>query len=83
MAYVTIDVELDEIDTSDLIEHLQSRGYIVSGGKEKSSDTPLAEDLDEAACRLRRGEVEDALYLIARGLGPQFRDLPDAVFKRA
>lgn len=82
MACVTIDVDLDEFDTSELIEQLQARGYIVSGGKEKPKGTPLADDLDEAVCRLRRGEVEDALYLIARGLGPQFRDLPEAVSKR-
>ena len=40
MAYVKIEVDIEEFDDIDLIEELQSRGYVVSDDDEQEKDVP-------------------------------------------
>lgn len=39
MASVTVDIDLDEFDSFDLIEELESRGYVVQGEKSSPVDS--------------------------------------------
>ena len=43
MAYLTIDVEIDEFDDDDLIEELENRGYTVSDKNEEEDDDEVPE----------------------------------------
>lgn len=45
MAYVTVDVDIDEFDDDDLIEELESRGYTV----EKNDDEEVEGDVPETS----------------------------------
>ncbi len=76
---VDVDVSLDDFTDDDLVDELESRGFKVT------PDTGVVEEsarwVGDAAWRLQRGEVEEALHIIARHLGPQMRDLPEAVRK--
>lgn len=40
MAWVTIDVDIEEFDDDDLIEELNRRGYVVSEDEEQEKDVP-------------------------------------------
>ena len=39
MAIVTVDIDLDEFDSFDLIDELESRGYVVHGGTNSPVDS--------------------------------------------
>lgn len=47
MASVTVDIDLDEFDSCDLIEVLESRGYVVQGEKKSSPVDSPPSDLIE------------------------------------
>lgn len=38
MAYITIDVDIDEFDDDDLIEELEDRGYTIDKDEEEDED---------------------------------------------
>jgi hypothetical protein len=75
MATIEVEVYLDEFDDKELIAELKDRGYSISKGY--SSET-----IHDAAWRLSRGEVDDALHILSRILGPGFRGLADACARR-
>ena len=43
MAYITIDVDIDEFDDDDLIEELKSRGYTVGDEDEEEDEDEVPE----------------------------------------
>lgn len=73
---VDVHVDLDDFDTDDLIDELESRGY--TGLKNgKPEEDPIMERLQDAAECLMRGDFDEALIHLSRNLGPDFRSLPD------
>jgi hypothetical protein len=81
MASVYVDVDAGEFDDAELVSELKERGYEVS--KEGGRHGAFAGPIDEAAWRLRRGEIEETLLLLARGLGGAFHDLPNILKRHA
>ena len=64
MAYVNVEIDLDQVDDDDLINELEKRDYVVY---------PIDEDEDEDDSELQNifwryktGYVEDALILLER-----------------
>ncbi|MBA1156902.1 hypothetical protein [Microvirga mediterraneensis] len=76
----SVEVDLGDFEDDELVDELEARGYTVV--KSADSGDQRSAILDDAAWRLSRGDVDDALHILARTLGPQFRDLPELVRKR-
>lgn len=81
MPTATVDVHVDfsDFDEEDLVAHLRHRGYLV----EKPAKTSGEDRRPESEWRLQRGEYGEALYALARELGPAYRDLPRAIEARS
>jgi hypothetical protein len=75
-----VEVDLDDFEDEELVDELEARGYTVVKSAENGDQRSAI--IDDAAWRLQRGDVEDALHILARTLGPQFRDLPEIVRRR-
>ena len=68
MAYVNVDVDLDDFDTNDLIEEIEKRGYSVGGsGAPNPSDMTRIQHLMD--CGLMRDAASEALSFIETQLG--------------
>ena len=57
---VAVDVELDDFDEDDIIEELESRGFVVTKGPEKDND------LSNVAWLLTLNKTEEALIQLER-----------------
>jgi hypothetical protein len=68
MPYVSVEVEMNDIDTDDLIEEIESRGYSVftKNGDEEKNLVTLTEDMEEVIWRYKTGYIEDAMILLER-----------------
>ena len=62
MAYVSVDVDLDDFDDDDLIGEIESRGYKVLA-EDKEDEHPV---LQEMIWRYKAGYIEDAMLLLER-----------------
>ena len=60
MPYVETYFDLDDVDTDELVEELQARGFIVT---EKDKPTTGMQDV---IWRYTRGYIEDAMILLER-----------------
>jgi hypothetical protein len=71
-AWVDIDVDLDDFDTDELIEELESRGYNVSkGAVAAASDVGESFDMVEhfAVCGLPDAAREEAIRIASKAIG--------------
>lgn len=72
MPYVSVDIELDEFDTDDLIEELESRGYTCSKSR-KAPDLGGLGDLEHIEHLAVCGQLEiaraEALQLVSAAIG--------------
>jgi hypothetical protein len=64
MAYMHVDIDLNEVDDEEMIYELEDRGYTVV----HSDDDPYEEDgiLSEMIWRYKNGYIEDAMLLLER-----------------
>ena len=71
MPYVSVEIDLDELDEDDLVQELESRGYCVS----KTNGTKALDDLEHvehlALCGLIADARNDALKLVGKAIGRQ------------
>ena len=67
MPYVNVDVEveLDVVDTEDLIREIESRGFEVYAD-EQTINLKLMDEMEEVVWRYRTGYIEDAMILLER-----------------
>ena len=63
---VEVDVQLDDFDSDDLIDEIESRGYTVFGGKDADKIKKTDEAMQEIFWRFKRGYIEDAMILLER-----------------
>ena len=63
---VEVDVDVEDFDTSDLIEEIESRGYSVCDKNQKKVLHTFADDMDEVIWRYKTGYIEDAMILLER-----------------
>ena len=68
MTYVTVDVELAEFDTDDLIEEVRIRGYVVLSGDDAPDEDTLVRTIFEKR-RLGQDYQSDLDQLIYRKIG--------------
>lgn len=72
MPYVSVDIDLYEFDTDDLIEELESRGYACSKHKRKT-DLGGLDDLEHiehlAVCGQAEAARAEALELVSKAIG--------------
>jgi hypothetical protein len=64
MAYMHVDIDLNEVDDEEMICELEDRGYVVT----HSDDDQYEEDgiLSEMIWRYKNGYIEDAMLLLER-----------------
>lgn len=55
MAEVTVDVDLYDFDTDDLVEELESRGYVCERGHRTQEDEPVEVIAEKAYWQIRDG----------------------------
>lgn len=65
MAYKYVEIDLDDVDDEEMIDELESRGYIVT---HTSDDDGLQKNdiLSEMIWRYKAGYIEDAMLLLER-----------------
>lgn len=65
MAYMHVDIDLNEVDDEEMIYELEDRGYTVV---HSDDDDPYEEDgiLSEMIWRYKNGYIEDAMLLLER-----------------
>lgn len=72
MPYVHVDIDLDEFDTEDLIEELESRGYTCSKHK-READLGGLGDLEHIEHLAICGQLDvartEALQLVSKAIG--------------
>ena len=68
MTYVTVDVDLAEFDTDDLIEEVRIRGYVVLSGDDHPNEDILIRTIFEKR-RLGQDYQSDLDQLIYRQIG--------------
>ena len=66
MDYVTVEIELDDFDDSELIEELESRGYTCTSGKVAQLDIDRIEHL--AVCGQIEAARAEALELVSKAI---------------
>jgi hypothetical protein len=66
MAYMHVDIDLNEVDDEEMIYELEDRGYTVVHSDD--DDDPYEEDgiLSEMIWRYKNGYIEDAMLLLER-----------------
>ena len=72
MPFISIDIDLDDLDTEDLIEELESRGYACNK-KRREPDLGGLGDLEHIEHLVVCGQIEharaEALLLVGRSIG--------------
>jgi hypothetical protein len=65
MAYMHVDIDLNEVDDEEMIYELEDRGYVVT---HSDDDDQCEEDgiLSEMIWRYKNGYIEDAMILLER-----------------
>ena len=65
MAYMHVDIDLNDIDDEEMIDELENRGYVVTHSDE---DDLFEKDefLSEMIWRYKNGYIEDAMLLLER-----------------
>lgn len=63
---VDVDVELEEFDTDDLIEEIESRGYAVCDKDEKKALHTFSDDMEDVIWEFKRGQPLEALIRLER-----------------